>query len=63
MRIQFTKPATLDGLQLQNELASAGVVADLPNIDEEGNFWLNMDETDVATATPIIGAHVATVAP
>lgn len=63
MRIQFTKPATLDGLQLQNELASAGVVADLPNIDEEGNFWLNMDEADVATATPIIAAHVAIVAP
>ena len=59
MRTQFTQPANLDSLQLVNELAAAGITADLPNIDHDNNFWLNIDEKDIAKATAIIDAHVA----
>ena len=58
MRVQFTQPASLDGKQLQAELAAAKIVSDLPNIDHENNFWLNLDEKDIEKATLIIAAHV-----
>lgn len=59
MRTQFTQPAELDSLQLVKELAAAGIIADLPNIDHDNKFWLNIDEKDIAKATAIIAAHVA----
>ena len=47
MRTQFTQPAELDSLQLVKELAAAGIIADLPNIDHDNKFWLNIDEKDI----------------
>jgi hypothetical protein len=62
MRIQFTQPTKLDGKQLLEELNSGGVVvSELPNVDTEGNFWLDIDVKDEAKATPIIAAHKAMV--
>ena len=59
MRTQFIQPITLDGKQLQDELLAAGIIADLPNIDHDNNFWLNIDEKDIASAELVIAAHVA----
>ena len=63
MRVQFTQPASLDGKQLQAELAAAKIVSDLPNIDHENNFWLNIDEKDIEKATSIVDAHIAIIEP
>jgi hypothetical protein len=58
MYTKFTKPATLDGKQLLAELNSGGVpIEELPSIDFNGDFWLNIDEADVSKATPIVAAH------
>lgn len=60
MNIKFTQPATLDGKQLIDELNAGGVVcSELPSIDFNGDFWLDIDEADVAKATPIVAAHIA----
>jgi hypothetical protein len=64
MNTKFTKPATLDGKQLIDELNAGGVaITELPSIDFNGDFWLNIDEADVSKATPIIAAHIPTPAP
>jgi hypothetical protein len=58
MYTKFTKPATLDGKQLLAELNAGGVaIEELPSIDFNGDFWLNIDEADVSKATPIVAAH------
>jgi len=60
MNIQFKQPKTLDGKQLIDELAAAGVVAaDVPNIDAEGNMWIDIDEKDETKARAIVDAHIA----
>jgi hypothetical protein len=60
MNIQFKQPKTLDGKQLIDELAAAGVVAaDLPNIDADGNMWIDIDAKDEAKASAIVAAHIA----
>ena len=60
MNIQFKQPKTLDGKQLIDELAAAGVVAaDVPNIDAEGKMWIDIDAKDEAKAISIVDAHVA----
>lgn len=63
--IQFTKPANLNGTELLDELNAAGVsITELPVIDGEGNFWLDIAEADKVKATPIVAAHNGTtVAP
>ena len=64
MNIKFTKPNTLDGKQLLAELNAGGVaIEELPSIDFNGNFWLNIDEADVAKTTTIVAAHTLTPAP
>ena len=58
MYIKFTKPSTLDGKQLLAELNAGGVaIEELPSIDFNGDFWLNINEADVTKATPIVAAH------
>jgi len=60
MNIQFKQPKTLDGKQLIDELAAAGVVAaDVPNIDAEGNMWIDIDAKDEEKASAIVTAHIA----
>ena len=65
MNIKFKQPKTLDGKQLIEELAAAGVVAaDIPSIDFEGNFWLDIDPANEETTKTIVAAHVGrTIAP
>jgi hypothetical protein len=63
--IQFTKPNNLNGSELMSELNNANVaITNLPMIDDNGNFWLDIAESDTATATLIVAAHNGTtVAP
>ena len=57
MRAQFTQPLELNSKQLLNELAAAGINSDVPNIDHDNNFWLNINEGDIEKAALIIAAH------
>lgn len=63
--IQFDKPTNLNGAELLDELKAAGVtVIGLPLIDEDGNFYLDIKQTDKTKAIPIVAAHNGTtVAP
>jgi hypothetical protein len=63
--IQFTKPINLNGTELLAELNNNNVtLTGLPLIDDNGNFWLDIAESDVTTATSIVAAHNGTtVAP
>jgi hypothetical protein len=63
--IQFDKPQNLNGAELLDELKTVGVTVEgLPLIDEDGNFWLDITETDKVKATPIVDTHNGTtVAP
>lgn len=64
MNIQFKQPQTLDGKQLIDELAQAGIIAaDLPNIDANGKMWIDIDAKDEGKATAIVAAHVAVLKP
>jgi hypothetical protein len=60
VNIKFKQPKTLDGKQLIEELAKAGIMAaDIPNIDAEANLWIDIDAKDQAAANAIVAAHVA----
>ena len=60
--IKFNKPTNLNGAELLAELKAGGVVvAGLPLIDENGEFWLDVKEADKTKATPIIAAHNGTM--
>jgi len=63
--IQFNKPTNLNGTELLNELSAKGIVAkDRPFIDDNGNFWLDIKESDKDKAAAIVAAHNGTtVAP
>ncbi len=62
--IQFTKPKNLNGTELLKELNAVGVkVTQSPMIDGDGNFWLELAETDKAKATEIITNHNGTTIP
>jgi hypothetical protein len=60
--IQFTKPTNLNGTELLTELNAGGVtVTEYPMIDGNGDFWLDITETDKAKAMPIVAAHNGTM--
>lgn len=62
--IKFDKPTNLNGSELITELKAAGItVLDLPVIDGNGDFWLNINAKDEAKAKPIIESHTGTVIP
>lgn len=57
--IQFNKPEKLNGEQLLDELKNAGVkIVDYPLIDGEGNFWLDVKETDKEKTAEIVQKHI-----
>jgi hypothetical protein len=59
--IKFDKPTNLNGAELLAELKAGGVVVTgLPLIDENGEFWLDVKETDKAKITTIVAAHDGT---
>jgi hypothetical protein len=60
--IQFNKPTNLNGTELIEELKAAGVaISESPMIDGNGNFWLNITETDNNKAATIVAAHNGTI--
>jgi len=63
--IKFNKPENLNGAELLDELKSAGIkVDDIPMIDGNGDFWLEVKPTDESAAASVVAAHNGTtVAP
>lgn len=67
MMISFTKPASLDGAILVDELIAAGVKLKAndrhyanvqpPYLDGEGALWLAIDAKDKAKAEIVVAAH------
>jgi predicted DNA binding protein len=57
--INFVKPLLLNGAQLINELNASGIqVQRLPFIDDNGDFWLDIDEKNKSKAESIVAAHI-----
>ena len=66
--ISFDKPINLNGAELLDELAAVGIVLNrvtqLPLIDGNGVFWLDIKPADQAKAAAVVAAHNGTtVAP
>jgi hypothetical protein len=63
--IKFNKPENINGVELLDELKNAGVaITKPPFIDDNGDFWLNINPSDESTAAAIVAAHNGTtVAP
>jgi len=63
--IKFNQPNSLNGAELLNELKAANVeVNKFPFIDGNGDFWLDVQESDKDKAAAIVAAHNGTtVAP
>lgn len=65
--IKFTKPQNLNGAELLDELAIAGIVLDkntqAPVIDGNGDFWLDIDLADQSVAEAVVAAHNGTIVP
>jgi hypothetical protein len=62
--IKFIKPENLNGAELLTELTNAGVeVKELPYIDGNGDFWLDVKESDKAQTITIVAAHNGTIIP
>lgn len=63
--IKFNKPTNLNGFELRNELINAGIKINYGGcevaIDEDGNFWLDISESDKAQAESIVAAHNGTI--
>ena len=60
--IEFIKPTNLNGAELLNELNSAGIeITNLPMIDGEGIFWLDVSISDKDKAAKIVKAHNGTM--
>ena len=59
--IKFNKPINLNGSELKIELNIAGIeMHNPPFIDGNGDFWLDIADTDKAKALPIVAAHNGT---
>ena len=60
--IQFNRPQNLNGAELIEELEAVGVVVnDLPIIDGNGNFWLDISENDAVKAAAVVQKHNGTI--
>ena len=58
MLIQFDTPKNLNGEELVAELTKIGVqVTGRPQIDENKDLWLNINELDKTKATLVVAAH------
>ncbi len=65
--IKFNKPTNLNGYELRNELNNAGIKINYGGsevaIDENGNFWLDISESDKTQTESIVAAHNGTTIP
>ena len=63
--IKFDKPINLNGAELLTELKDNGVViTEFPEIDGNGDFWLDVSEADQEKVAAVVAAHNGTtVAP
>jgi hypothetical protein len=63
--IKFDKPINLNGAELLDELAAVGIVLDrvtqLPLLDGNGDFWLDVQPADQAKAAAVVAAHNGTI--
>lgn len=59
--IKFNKPANLNGSELIAELNAAGVkITEAPELDGNGDLWLDIASKDQAKAEPVVAAHNGT---
>jgi hypothetical protein len=59
MKIQFDKPAQLNGGQLAAELKTANIeVTGYPVLDGNGILWLDVPEAKKTATAAIVAAHV-----
>jgi hypothetical protein len=57
--IKFDKPENLNGSQLLTELNAGNVkITNPPLIDDNKDFWLDIDLKDEAKAKSIVSAHI-----
>ena len=66
--IKFEKPINLNGDELLDEFAQVGIILDkmkqMPFIDGNGDFWLDINPADESAAAAVVAAHNGTtVAP
>jgi hypothetical protein len=62
--IKFDKPTNLNGAELLDQLAAVGVIVNAetsPLIDANGDFWLDILESDKKKAEPVVAAHNGTL--
>ena len=59
--IQFNRPTNFEGVQFCQELETVGVSINKdtsPLLDENGDFWLDIDVKDTAKAQEVLDAHI-----
>ena len=59
--IKFDKPANFDGVQFCEELEAVGVLIDKntsPLVDNNGDFWLDINPEDTVKAQQVLDAHI-----
>lgn len=60
--IKFNKPENLNGVELLDELKNAGVaITKPPFIDDNGDFWLNINPSDESTAAVVVATHTGNI--
>lgn len=60
--IKFNKPENLNGTELLNELNAANVlISNPPEVDGNGDLWLDIAQKDETKATAIVDAHNGTM--
>ncbi len=59
--IKFNKPIDFDGVQFCTELQNQGVKINdytSPFLDDNNDFWLDIDTKDIAKAQQVLDAHI-----
>jgi len=60
--LKFDKPQNLNGFELLAELKSEGVKVIEPLvIDGNGDFWINVSQSDAEKTATIVAAHNGTI--
>lgn len=60
--IKFNKPQNLNGTELVDELTAVGIeIVNLPLIDGNGDFWLDISSSDEEKAKLVVANHNGTI--